>query len=124
MSEFSDADEGPMREQWVTFSRLGAADVVRLAGEIDLANAGQIGQEIAAQTIRARAVLIDLTAVSFLDSAGVRLLDTLVGALAERDTPIRLVVAESGAVRMTLRLCAFREDLLATDLTAAATALG
>lgn len=118
------AGHGPMGAEWVTFSRLGGTDVVRLAGEIDLANAGMIGQEIAAQTIRARAVLLDLTAVSFLDSAGVRLLDTLVGALAERQTPIRLVVAESGAVRMTLRLCAFREDLLDTDFTTAATALG
>jgi anti-sigma B factor antagonist len=113
----------PIGAEWVTFSRLGGIDVVRLAGEIDLANAGMIGQEIAAQTIRARAVLIDLTAVSFLDSAGVRLLDTLVGALSDRQTPIRLVVADAGAVRMTLRLCAFREDLLDADLTAAAAAL-
>jgi anti-sigma B factor antagonist len=124
MSELSEADDLPLGGQWVTFSRVGTTDVIRLAGEIDMANAGVIGREIAAQTVRARAVVIDLTAVSFLDSAGVRLLDTLVGALAERQTPIRLVVAETGAVRMTLRLCAFREDLLDTDLTAAATALG
>lgn len=113
----------PIGAEWVTFSRLGGIDVVRLAGEIDLANAGLIGREVAAQTIEARAVLIDLTAVSFLDSAGVRLLDTLVAAMSDRRTPIRLVVAESGAVRMTLRLCAFREELLDSDLTAAATAL-
>lgn len=113
----------PIGTEWVTFGRLGGIDVVRLAGEIDLANAGLIGREVAAQTIEARAVLIDLTAVSFLDSAGVRLLDTLVAAMSDRQTPIRLVVAESGAVRMTLRLCAFREELLDSDLTAAATAL-
>jgi anti-sigma B factor antagonist len=109
--------------EWVTFSRLDDTDLVRLAGEIDLVNAPGIGREIAARTRSARAVLLDLTAVSFLDSAGVRLLDTLVGDLDRRDTPIRLVVGEQGAVRMTLRLCAFREDLLDDDLGEAAAAL-
>ncbi len=105
-----------MADEWVTFSRLGNADVVRLAGEIDLANAPDIGRRIAGQLGSADAVLIDLTAVSFLDSAGVRLLDALVGDLDDHGRGIRLVVGESGAARMTLQLCAFRDDLLATDL--------
>jgi anti-sigma B factor antagonist len=109
--------------EWVTVSRLGGADLVRLAGEIDMANAPAIGQEIAARTAASSAVLIDLTAVSFLDSAGVRLLDTVVGALGERRTPVRLVVPPTGPVRLTLQLCAFREDLLVTDLGAAADAV-
>ena len=66
------------------------------------------------------AVLIDLTAVSFLDSAGVRLLDTVVGDLDRQGTPARLVVGERGPARMTLQLCAFREELLAVDLDRAA----
>ena len=33
---------------------------------------------------------------------------------------MRLVVGETGAARMTLQLCAFRDDLLATDLDKAA----
>ena len=112
-----------MGEEWVTFSRLGSADLVRLVGEIDMANAQDLGRLITQQTATARAVLIDLTAVSFLDSAGVRVLDTLIGELDDRDTPIRLVVGEIGPVRTTLRLCAFRDDLLNTDLAAAATSL-
>jgi anti-sigma B factor antagonist len=64
-----------------------------------------------------------LTAVSFLDSAGVRLLDTLVGDLDDHGRSIRFVVGESGAARMTLQLCAFRDDLLATDLDEAASQL-
>ncbi len=109
-----------MTDQWVTFAKLGTADVVRLAGEIDLANAPAIGREIVRHTGRSGAVLIDLTAVSFLDSAGVRLLDALVGDLDRSGTPIRLVVGESGPARMTLQLCAFRDDLLAADLDRAA----
>jgi anti-sigma B factor antagonist len=109
-----------MTDQWVTFAKLGSADVVRLAGEIDLANAPAIGREIVRHTGGSGAVLIDLTAVSFLDSAGVRLLDALVGDLDRSGTPIRLVVGESGPARMTLQLCAFRDDLLAADLDRAA----
>jgi anti-sigma B factor antagonist len=115
---------GDVGAQWVTFSRLGGADLVRLAGEIDVGNALDIGAEIALQTAASRAVLIDLTAVAFLDSAGVRLLDTLVGELGERRTPVRLVVAETGAIRLTLMMCAFRDDLLAGDLASAAEAVG
>jgi len=107
-------------DRWVTFARLGEADLVRLAGEIDLANAPEIGREIVRRTGRAAAVVIDLTAVSFLDSAGVRLLDALVGDLDTQGTPIRLVVGAAGAARMTLQLCAFRDDLLTTDLARAA----
>jgi anti-sigma B factor antagonist len=107
-------------DRWVTFSRLGAAELVRLAGEIDLANAHDIGRAIARRTTAAGAVLIDLTGVSFLDSAGVRLLDALAGDMDESGKPFRLVVGERGAARMTLKLCAFRDDLLATDLNRAA----
>ena len=109
--------------EWVTFTRLDDADLVRLVGEIDLVNAPEIGRRIDAQMRSARAVVVDLTAVSFLDSAGVRLLDTLVGHLDDRHTPVRLVVSATGAVRTVLRLCAFREDLLDGDLAAAVDAV-
>ena len=104
----------------VTYARFGNADLVRLAGEIDLANAPNVGRAIVNHLTRSGGVLIDLTAVSFLDSAGVRLLDTLVGDLDTQHRPIRFVVGATGAARMTLQLCAFRDDLLATDLDEAA----
>jgi anti-sigma B factor antagonist len=115
---------GPVIDEQVTFGRFGDAELVTLAGEIDLANAPAIAKEIAAHTTTAGAVLVDLTGVSFLDSAGVRLLDGLAGDLDDQDRPVRFVVGESGAARMTLELCAFREDLLATDLARAAADLG
>ena len=49
-----------------------------------------------------------------------RLLDALAGDMDESGKPFRLVVGEQGAARMTLKLCAFRDDLLATDLNRAA----
>jgi anti-sigma B factor antagonist len=108
-----------MSEQ-VSYARVGDADLVRLAGEIDLANAPTVGRAIVNHLTRSGAVLIDLTAVTFLDSAGVRLLDALVGDLDMQHRPIRFVVGETGPARMTLELCAFRDDLLATDLDEAA----
>ena len=104
----------------VTYSRLGNADLVRLAGEIDLANAPNVGRAIVNHLTRNGGVLIDLTAVSFLDSAGVRLLDALVGDFDMQHRPVRFVVGPTGAAKMTLQLCAFRDDLLATDLDEAA----
>jgi anti-sigma B factor antagonist len=113
-----------MTDQWVSFSTFGDAELVSLSGEIDLANAPEIGRAIVARMGEAGKVLVDLTAVSFLDSAGVRLLDSLIGDLGDHGTPIRLVVGEHGAARMTLQLCAFRDDVLAIDLSRAAADLG
>ena len=113
-----------MTSQWVNFSTVGDAEVVSLTGEIDLANSGEIGKAIVTRIRDAGPVLIDLTTVSFLDSAGVRLLDALVGDLAALDRHARLVVGERGVARTTLRLCAFREDVLATDLDRAAAESG
>ncbi|WP_250009099.1 STAS domain-containing protein [Actinoplanes sp. M2I2] len=111
-------------DRWVTFSTFGDAELVSLTGEIDLANAPEIGKAIVERIETAGKVLIDLTTVSFLDSAGVRLLDALVGDLDDHGKPTRLVVGKTGAARMTLQLCAFREDVLATDLDRAAAEIG
>jgi anti-sigma B factor antagonist len=113
-----------MVENQVIHSKIGTTDLIQLAGEIDLANAPTIGREIVSRVAHAGALVIDLTAVSFLDSAGVRLLDALVGDMDDHGRPIRLVVGERGPARMTLQLCAFRDDLLATDLDRAAAELG
>jgi anti-sigma B factor antagonist len=112
-----------MTDQWVSFTTMGEAELVQLTGEIDLANAGEIGKAIVDRINEAGKVLIDLTMVSFLDSAGVRLLDAVVGDLLMHGADTRLIVGERGAARMTLQLCAFREDLLSTDLERAAAEL-
>ncbi len=109
-----------MIEEQVSYAKLRGTDLIRLTGEIDMANAPYIGREIVSHVQGDAGVVIDLTAVSFLDSAGVRLLDALVGDLDDHGRGIRLVVGETGAARMTLQLCAFRDDLLATDLDRAA----
>ncbi|HEX8629084.1 MAG TPA: STAS domain-containing protein [Catenuloplanes sp.] len=107
----------------VAIARQGGTHLVRLAGEIDLANADPIGEHVLSETGQARAVLLDLTAVGFLDSAGVRLLDRLIGAYEDRGLPVRVLVAPRGPVLLTLTLCGFREDLVRTDFAGAVAAL-
>jgi anti-sigma B factor antagonist len=111
-------------DQWVKFGKLGDAELVTLTGEIDLANSGEIGKAIVGRIRDSGKVLIDLTTVSFLDSGGVRLLDALVGDLAAQGKRTRLVVGQRGPARLTLQLCAFRDDVLTTDQDRAAAELG
>ncbi|BFU46434.1 STAS domain-containing protein [Krasilnikovia sp. MM14-A1004] len=108
----------------VTFGRQDGAALVRLSGEIDFANAAAIGREIVHRTGMSGPVLVDLTAVSYLDSAGVRLLDALVADLEGQGRRLRFVVGASGPARMTLMLRAFRDELLAADPDEAAAELG
>jgi anti-sigma B factor antagonist len=86
--------------------------LVRFFGEIDLGTAPAMGESVLRQVEQATAAVLDLTPVAFLDSAGVRLFDNLVGAFAERRIPIRLVAPAYSVARFTLRLCAFRTELL------------
>lgn len=120
MTGRGDGDQAPAS---VVTARQDGVDLVRLSGEIDLANADTIAEQVLADTTAARAVLLDLSAVGFLDSAGVRLLDRLVGVYQDRGSAVRLLVAPRGPVLLTLTLCAFRGELLATDLGQAVASL-
>lgn len=114
---------GPEHGAPVAIAIEGGIHLVRLAGEIDLANADDIGEHVLRETATARTVLLDLTAVGFLDSAGVRLLDRLIAAYENRGLGLRVLVAPRGPVLLTLTLCAFRADLLCTDFAGAVAAL-
>ncbi len=89
----------------------GSVLLVVLTGEIDLSNAAELETRVAEAAGDLAALVVDLTAVTFLDSAGVRLLDHLVAA-RQPDPQVRVVVSAAGPVPFTLRLCGFRDDLL------------
>src|SRR4051812_36402991 len=57
----------------VTRRRAGDAAVVTPAGEIDLATVDAVGGELASARAEARTVFLDLRQVTFIDSAGIRL---------------------------------------------------
>jgi len=75
----------------VTSERRGAAQVVAVSGEIDLSNAAALEGEIMRHAADAGAVVLDLSGLSFMDSAGVALLQRLARAVRERGGRLRLV---------------------------------
>lgn len=58
----------------VTRRRAGEAVVVVPTGEIDLATVDRLQAEVDAATAEAKQVVLDLRAVAFIDSAGLRLI--------------------------------------------------
>jgi|SRR4051794_36085034 len=66
----------------VTRRRVGDAVIVAPAGEIDLATIDAVAAEIDAGSAEAALVVLDLRAVTFLDSAGIRLVLTSARRLA------------------------------------------
>lgn len=93
--------------------------IARVTGDVDLSNAAQVESAVlaAAETSRG-AIVVDLTAAPFLDSAGVRCLDHLL-ATCGRNRRVLVVAEEHGRARFTLRLCGFPDDLLRDQLAAA-----
>jgi anti-sigma B factor antagonist len=89
----------------VHFSEHGSALVARVTGEIDLSNADDIGAVIALQmSNQARMLVLDLTAIEYLDSAGMRLIFRLQEKLRARGQTLRLVIPGASAANDALRL--------------------
>jgi anti-anti-sigma factor len=79
--------------------------VARLSGEIDLSNAADVGEQLAAAVPNtALGMVIDLTATAYLDSSGVHLLFDLGERLQRRQQQLRVVVPEGGPIRRVLRI--------------------
>jgi anti-sigma B factor antagonist len=71
--------------------------LVRAAGDIDLTNVGQLAAALEAAAASGDAVTVDLTAVTYCDSAAIRALFT-----AARRTRLTLQVSAAGPVSETL----------------------
>jgi anti-sigma B factor antagonist len=79
--------------------------VARLSGEIDLSNAQDVGETLAAAVPNtAFGLVIDLTATAYLDSSGVHLLFELAERLQRRQQQMRVVVPDGGPIRRVLRI--------------------
>ena len=79
--------------------------VARFSGEIDLANARDARDDlIGAIPNSALGLVVDLTAVSYLDSSGVHLLFELADRLRKRQQQVRLVVPEGAPMRRVLKI--------------------
>ena len=79
--------------------------VARVGGEIDLSNARDLGARLASAVPNAAlGVVIDLSAVTYLDSSGVHVLFELAERLRGRQQQLRVAVPETAPLRRVLRV--------------------
>jgi len=85
----------------------GGDVVMVLAGEVDLANAGDLAIDLRHEAAHvARALVLDLREVSYLDSAGVRLLFDLADRLHTRGRELVVVARPGSLLANVLRMVA------------------
>jgi anti-anti-sigma factor len=76
-----------------------------LSGEVDLSNAADLEREIAeAVPNSAGGLVLDLSALTYIDSSGIRLLLSLAGSLRWRGQELVLAVPEGSRCRRVLTL--------------------
>jgi anti-anti-sigma factor len=85
--------------------RVRDVPVARLLGEVDLGRKAQLAAALAAAVEpRDRGLVLDLSCVEYLDSAGVHLVHELMLALEERGQALRVVAEPGAAVLRVLEL--------------------
>jgi anti-anti-sigma factor len=90
----------------LSFETAGNVVVGHVAGEIESANAEEMSRALAGQLTSDRAgLVIDLTRVTYLDSAGIELLFDLARRLRTHRQRLRLVVPADAPLRRVLELC-------------------
>jgi anti-sigma B factor antagonist len=100
----------------VVVRHAGRAHVVTLTGDVDHATATDVERDVLLRTGSAEAVVLDLGEVTYLDSAGVTLLDHVVRTLDRRAVPFRVVAPAGSPARFVLRIVAFDEAAVAATL--------
>jgi anti-sigma B factor antagonist len=90
----------------LNFETAGNVVVGYVEGEIESANAPEMSAALAGQLTSDRAgLVIDLTRVTYLDSAGIELLFDLARRLRTHRQRLRLVVPSDAPMRRVLELC-------------------
>jgi anti-sigma B factor antagonist len=83
----------------------GPSVVARVIGEVDLSNAQEIGSALTQGLSNdAEELVVDLSSLEYLDSAGIQLIYRLREALTARDQRLRLVIPIRSPSNDALRL--------------------
>jgi anti-anti-sigma factor len=109
----------------VQITHAPGAVVARLIGEIDLSNAEELGATVIGSTPNdARGVVLDLSGVEYLDSAGIYVIHGMRASLQARGKSLLLVIPAESPLHDALRLSgAERPGELADHVDAALRAL-
>ena len=101
----------------------GQAVIARLTGELDLSNTANIGSALAARVPNTTmALILDLSDVQYLDSAGIHLIYDLREKLRTRGQTLRLVIAPDSPANDALKLAGVVGHVPTSDTVARALA--
>lgn len=90
--------------------------LARLVGEIDMSNADELHRALAAaMSAHATAMVLDLTRVDYMDSAGIRMAYMLGEDLQTRRQRLQVVVPSESMVAEVLRLAGVTEHIGAVE---------
>ena len=96
----------------VQLNEEGNVVIATVTGELDISNVNGIEQAILVATSnRAELVLLDLSEVDYLDSAGIHLVYRLRERLQSRGQALRLILAEDSPAADALRLAGVMNHL-------------
>lgn len=83
----------------VSEATVGDVPVAAVDGEIDASNATELGDRLrAVLTNRSLALVVDLSGVTYVDSAGINVLFALASELRQRQQRLRLVIPEGSPI--------------------------
>jgi anti-anti-sigma factor len=89
----------------VSFATDDGVVVASIRGEVDMSNAGELGNAIGRRLSNdALALVLDLTAVEYIDSAGIQVIYELHARLSDRGQAVRVVIAPGALIGEALRL--------------------
>jgi anti-anti-sigma factor len=101
----------------ISRSEVDGVDVVMVEGEVDLTNADGVHDALVATS--APTVVLDLTAVAYLDSSGIRAIDQAHRHLAADERALLIVSPPETPAEWTLRVAGFNREIVLESLDAA-----
>jgi anti-anti-sigma factor len=99
----------------VRFQDRDGITVAAISGEVDVSNADQIADALAERPAAARALVVDLCELVYLDSTGVALLHELAVSRRQRAQRLIVVCPPDSPPRRVLELTAFDSHTLIVD---------
>jgi anti-sigma B factor antagonist len=107
----------------VIVERRGSVQVVRVAGEVDISNAARLEEEVSdAMPNDAAGLVLDLTDITYLDSAGIRMLFELAERTEGRRQSLAIVVPSDSLIRHSLTVTEVDQAMAMHETTADAVA--
>jgi anti-anti-sigma factor len=90
----------------------GDVELARVAGEVDASNVDQLSERLLGGVANdARAVVLDLTDTSYIDSSGISLIFDAAARLRNRRQQLRLVVPQHSFVGEVLSAVSMQESV-------------